>query len=174
MQLPRPRSEGRSGTDPVWLGLLLLLALVPIPFGSNRPWSWSAMSLWASLLLGAWAIIFLRGRRPLVWRRALVVPLGVAALLLGWIFASIWPGLAPPNPIWRMVSEQLNIRLPEIMAVSVDAALVALMRMLAYATIFWISLQYTRNRKRAEHLLIWISWTGLGFALYGLILGLWR
>lgn len=166
---PRPQSDDRSRLAPVWLGLLLLLALAPIPFGSNRPWSWSVLALWASTLLGAWATAVLLGRRPLVWRKALVVPLVIGALLLGWIIASIWPDVGPASPIWQMASERLAIGLPERTAISVDAVLVGLMRMLAYAAIFWISLQYSRNRRRAEDLLVWISWTGLVFALYGLI-----
>ncbi len=165
----RPSSDDRTGWDPVWTGLLLLLVLCPIPFGSNRPWAWSAMALWSSLLLGSWAILLLLGRRRLVWRRALIVPLALGTLVAGWILLSIWPNMGPPNPIWQMASERLGRPLPETMAVSVESVLVGLMRLLAYVSIFWTSLQYTRNRKRAEQLLVWVSWAGFAMALYGLI-----
>lgn len=153
----------------IWWSLLALLALAPIPFGANRPWAWSAASLWVFILLGAWAVAHGLGRQPLAWRRALVVPLSIMLLLLGWIIVSIIPGVGPPNPVWELASEQLGTVLPGRIALSVDAALVALMRLLAYLSIFWISLQYARDRDRAEALVAWLSWSGLVFALYGLV-----
>ena len=32
-------------------GLLTLVALAPLPFASNRPWSWSLLSLLVGMLL---------------------------------------------------------------------------------------------------------------------------
>lgn len=153
----------------IWWSMLLLLTLLPIPFGSYRPWAWSAMSLWAALLLAGWAISIGLGRRDLVWRPALVVPLILLGLVLLWIVVMTIPGWSAGHPIWQVASEQLGRQLPHRMAVSVDAALVALMRLLAYVAIFWLSLQYCRDPRRAETLLVCLSWTGLVLAIYGLI-----
>jgi hypothetical protein len=35
----------------VYWGLIMVLALAPLPFGANRPWSWSLLSLVVGLLL---------------------------------------------------------------------------------------------------------------------------
>lgn len=158
---------GRGG--PVWFGLLALLALAPIPFGSYRPWAWSALSLLASILLGGWAISAARGRMPLVWRRALLFPLVASILLVLWICLTIIPGVGPANPVWGMASEALGKPLDGTMALSTDAVLISLMRLLAYMSIFWLSLQYCRDPRRAGMLLEWISWTGLILAVYGLV-----
>lgn len=158
-----------AGQDWLWLATLALLALVPIPFGSNRPWAWSALALSSSLLLGIWGVLILLGRRRLVWRPALIFPAVAAGLLLVWILVSIVPGVGDPNPIWAMASEQLKVPLPGTLAISRSAVLTGLMKLLSYAIIFWLSLQYCRDARRAEQLLVWTSWTGLALALYGLI-----
>lgn len=165
----RTSSSGERSLTPGWVALLLLLALVPVPFGANRPWAWSLMGLWSALLLAGWAMSIAAGRRALVWRRALIVPLVSGGVLLGWILLSTVAGFGVPHPLWQLASEQLGRALPGRATLSVDATLVALMRLLAYASIFWLALQYARDRRRAEQLLRWISWTGLLLALYGLI-----
>ena len=44
---------------PYWI-LLITLALAPLPFGANRPWSWSLLSLVIGILLIGWALAALR------------------------------------------------------------------------------------------------------------------
>ncbi|KQX26173.1 hypothetical protein ASD39_02755 [Sphingomonas sp. Root50] len=149
--------------------MLLLLALLPIPFGGNRPWAWSAMVLWVSILLGGYALSTALGHQMLVWRRALTFPLVAICLLIAWILFTILPGTGFFHPVWQVASEAIGHPLPARMALSVDAALVGLMRLLAYMAIFWLSLQYCRDPKRADHMLVWISWTGFLIALYGLV-----
>lgn len=164
-----PPSPARDERTPViWPALLALLGLLPIAFGSNRPWAWSAMGLYVSILLAGWSVSLMLGRTRLVWRNPLFVPLFIGAALLAWIVLTVipWPNMA--TPIWQIASETLGRSLPGRVALSVDASLIALIRLLAYLSVFWLSLQYCRDPKRAEGLLIWVSWTGLAFALYGL------
>ncbi len=35
----------------VFYGLLILIAVAPLPFGSNRPWALSILSLWVGVLV---------------------------------------------------------------------------------------------------------------------------
>src|SRR3546814_5472368 len=58
---PVPVDPGRRAIAP----LLALLALSPLPFASNRPWSWSLLALAAGLVLMAWAWSVLRSGRPM-------------------------------------------------------------------------------------------------------------
>lgn len=154
---------------PIWWGVLLLLTLAPIPFGSNRPWAWSLLSLLSAMLLAVWAVAVARGSRTLVWRKALTVPVVIAFAIMGWVIVSILPETAGSAPIWDFASEQLGRPLTRRISISVDNSLVALMRLAGYIAIFWLSVQYCRNPRRAEHLLVLLSWSGLAFALYGLI-----
>jgi O-antigen ligase len=164
----KPLAERGAG-GLIWIGVLVLLALSPIPFGSNRPWAWSLMSLCASLLLAAWTVVVATGRRTIVWRKALAIPAVMMALVILWIIVTLIPGVGPVNPVWQLASEQMGQPLRQQTALSVDAALVALMRLLAYISVFWLSLQFCRNRDRAEALLAWVSWSGLAIAVYGLV-----
>lgn len=72
----------------LFIGLLLFLFWIPIPFGSNRPWSWSLLELWAFLLFGLWLSSGLAQRH---WPRLrsylpLVLPLiAVFCLLQLWL-----------------------------------------------------------------------------------------
>jgi O-antigen ligase len=167
--MTRATGETGSSRSIVWWGLLLLLALVALPLGANRPWAWSAMALWVALLLGGWAVALARGRTELLWRGALWPPALMVALVVGWIIASTIPGIGPANPVWQIASDQFGRSLPARVTISPDATLVALMRLLAYLSVFWLSLQYCRDRDRAEALIRWMCWIGLAYALYGLI-----
>ena len=55
----------------VFIGFLVTLALAPLPFASNRPWSWSLLSMIVGLLMVAWAIGALRDKNMVAigWRR---------------------------------------------------------------------------------------------------------
>jgi O-antigen ligase len=126
------------------------------------------MALLTAMLLGAWAISAALGRQALVWRAALVVPLIATLLVIGWVLMTVVAGVGEPHPIWQIASDARGAPLAGRIALSADAALVGLMRLLAYAGIFWITLQYCRDAARAEQLLAWISWAGLVLAVYGL------
>lgn len=164
-------SDTKDKTPPagvIWPLLLLLISVAPLPFGSNRPWAWSLLSLLVALLLGGWAAALLSGRRALVWRPALIVPVAAAVVLTGWIGFSIIPSTDLANPVWQMASETMRRPLPFHLALSVDAALTAWMRLATYAAIFWLSVQYCRESSKAQMLLVCGAWAGLAFAVYGL------
>ncbi|MBT3170322.1 MAG: hypothetical protein HN333_02690, partial [Rhodospirillaceae bacterium] len=50
--------------------LLIVLALAPLPFGANRPWSWSLLSLVIGILLILWVLTALRdpGKVRAAWQ----------------------------------------------------------------------------------------------------------
>lgn len=154
---------------PLWWAVMALLLLAPIPFGSNRPWAWSLLSLLASVVLASWGVAVIVGRRKLVWNRRLIVPVVIAFAVMAWVIFSVLPGMAGSAPIWEFASEQLGKPLPRRISIGVDGSLIALMRLAAYLAVFWLAVQYCRNSRRAENLLIVFTWSGFAFALYGLI-----
>lgn len=156
----------RSGV--AWWCLLVLLALTPLPFGSYRPWAWSLMSCIAGLSMIFWLRDFLSDRLPLFWRPALTVPLALVLLVLLWVILSLLPFGIAPHPLWHMTSDLLGRPLHATITVSAEATLVSLMRLSSYAAIFWVALQYGRDRRRAYQALVWIAWAGLAYAIYGL------
>ena len=92
-------------------GAVLALALIwaPLPYGSNRPWSWSLLATAVGLALAlagaAWVTGTARRRLPMivwpamactgaVWIWAWVQTLPVASL-------PSWAAWAVPHPFWR-------------------------------------------------------------------------
>ncbi|MDP7641658.1 MAG: O-antigen ligase domain-containing protein, partial [Alphaproteobacteria bacterium] len=87
---------------PYWI-LLITLALAPLPFGANRPWSWSLLSLVIGILLIGWALAALRdpGRVRSAWRHHWIATC-LFLLLMVWagVQAVTWTPQAWHHPLW--------------------------------------------------------------------------
>ncbi len=44
----------------IYFGFLTLIAWLPLPFGSNRPWAKSILEVWVCSLMLLWLIAFMR------------------------------------------------------------------------------------------------------------------
>ncbi len=49
-------------TSGLFVAFLILLVWLPIPLGSNRPWSWALMEVWVYLIAAVWLFKYARGR----------------------------------------------------------------------------------------------------------------
>lgn len=154
-----------------WL-VLGTVALAPLPFGSNRPWSWSLLATVAGVLLVAWAIAHLRSstRLPVAPRRVALPALLFASTCL-FAFVQTLPILPASiaHPLWsfnaaiRPSSDFLPISL------SPKETLTALLRLLSYGFVFWLVLQGSREPRRADEAIGAIGIvTGL-YSAYGVI-----
>ena len=56
------RPNGKGNTSGLFAAFLILLVWLPIPLGSNRPWSWALMEVWVYLMAAVWLIKYARGR----------------------------------------------------------------------------------------------------------------
>ena len=164
------REVRRSARWP-WILLLLLVVLLPLGLGGNRPWAWSVAGLVASALLLAWGALVAVDRAPFAWRPALIGPAVLFAIVTLWLVVQTWApvpeGLA--NPIWQMASEALGRGLPGRISADPEGGQVGLIHLLTNATVFWLALQYGRDRDRAERLLEWIVLASLAYAIYGIV-----
>lgn len=157
----------------VFVGLLTVVVLAPLPFASNRPWSWTALSLAVGLLLVLWSLAAWRdhGAIAVSWRR--IWPLVVMfAAVIAWIAvqASPWTPAAWHHPLWAEASAALGVPLDGAISIDPEMTLVALMRLLAYAGVFWLALQLGRDEKRARMVLWTVAWTGVAYSVYGLVI----
>ena len=50
------------GSRGLFTALLILLVWLPIPLGSNHPWSWALMEVWVYLIAAVWLLKYARGR----------------------------------------------------------------------------------------------------------------
>jgi len=162
-------SPGRRANSFIFYALLLLIVLVPIPNGSNRPWSWSLCGLVISVLSLAWVVTALWDQRNV----SLSLPPLIISLFL---FPCLWVLLQVSHflpeawfhPLWGLAAEVLDAPPPGI-SLTPDMSLTALMRLISYALVFFLVFQFCRNPHRAHTTLKWLAVAGILYALYGLV-----
>jgi len=72
------------------------------------------------------------------------------------------------TPLWQRASEVLGISIAGSVSINTESTLTALMGLLTYAGIFWLSLQYCRKSENASLAVRTIILSGFFYALYGL------
>ena len=151
---------------------LVIVIVAPLPFGANRPWSWSLLSL----LLGAVTLLWVastvldRGRIAVPIKRCWPF-LALFGLVVLWSLLQS-SGLAPSgwhHPLWTQAAEALGEPLNSSISVNPGATREAVMRLLGYGAVFWLALQFGRNIYRARQLLWAVAGSAVLYALYGLI-----
>ena len=154
----------------IFYALLLLIVLAPIPFGSNRPWSWSLCALITSVLTLAWAINACWNKQKISLS---LTPMVIVLFLIPCTWAFLQASTLLPeswtHPLWPMTAAVLGESVTPTISLAPDNTITAVMRLLSYGLIFFLTFQYCRNRNRAETTLKWIAVAGVVYALYGLI-----
>ena len=149
--------------------LMLLVALSPLPLGSNREWSWSLCALIAAVLTLLWVIANVRPAAKRVPQLNLTVVI-LFAVACGWIILQqvIWVPAGWQHPLWLMAGDALGIELPGRVSLSADDGWTALMRLLSYALVFGLTFHLTRDRLRARTAFGWLSLAGLAYTVFAL------
>ncbi len=93
----------------LFIGLMLLAVLSPLPLGSNREWSWSLCALVAALLSLGWVAANL-GKRGQVSRFPHPAITGLFLLASAWALVQIAPCVpeAWKHPLWAMTGGTLD------------------------------------------------------------------
>ena len=159
-----------------WI-LVVLLAVVPLPLGSNRPWSWSLASMLLGLLALTLSVAATHDRKrlseaarqsPMTWR--LWCALAGFLLTAFWAFLQSLPlGIdALVHPTWHLLA---TIGEPRPGLIGLDAADTrdAAMRFLAYGAAFWVAWWTARDRAIARRLLSAVVVIATCYAAYGLV-----
>ncbi|MEQ9590700.1 MAG: O-antigen ligase family protein [Parvibaculaceae bacterium] len=152
--------------------LIAIVAVAPLPLGSNRPLAWSLLSLEVGILLICWAIHHMwTGQTLPVKIRYIRVPLFLFALTCVWVLVQLIPnipfGLAHPG--WQEVNIFFGSDVPGRITIDPDQTVTGLLRWLAYAGVFWLSLHLGRERAAAKTALTAFTVIAAAYALYGLI-----
>lgn len=157
-----------------YAGLLLLVLLAPLPLGSNREWSWSLAAVVAAALALLWVLSRLRPAAPgnRSWGNGRLHPLIslLFALACAWVIvqAATWSPAAWQHPLWPLTGEILGQNLPGRISLAAEDSWTALLRLLSYALVFFLALQFGAERKRAQAAFGWLSLAGLAYGLFGL------
>lgn len=148
-----------------WLALWTTL-LSALLLGANRPVSWLALAAIALVLFAVQAGLDLFDRdAPGRWRQ--ILPVAILYLgVIGW--AMIQAGLAPvtawTHPAWA----EIGIA-PGAISVDPGATWQGVLRLLAYAALFWIAAQGGRPEIRARRFVATVALWSVALALYGLV-----
>lgn len=158
---------------PFWFwGFLILLFLLPLPFGGNRPWASDLFAVLSGLLL--LAMLWQRREAP-AWTgnppraRLLASAIGLSLVVL-WALAQTasWTPALWHHPIWEEVATILG-PLKSSISIAPDLLPEALARLLGYVAFFILALHAGREKEQARLILRTIAGAGICYALYGLL-----
>lgn len=162
----------------IYIGFLLLIAWLPLPLGSNRPWAWAIMEVWTYLLAICWLTeyMFHRVRRTSSFIAARVVII-ILFLWLLWVLLQFIP---LPIFIVELISPRaasLYALSPETsnwitLSVDPNATRVAWLKSLAYVIIFCLTLLLLNRRRRVRQLANVLILSAVFQAVYGSLMTL--
>ena len=154
----------------LFIALLLLVLLAPIPLGSNRDWSWSLCALLSGALGMAWVMLQLATRRkPFSQLPPLIPLLFLAALAWAWLQTTGFLPAAWSHPVWALSGEVTNRAFSGSVSLAPQDSYTALMRLAAYGLVFFLSFQLARDRILARRALWWIFAFAVVYSVYGLL-----
>lgn len=177
----------RAETSFRWLetalfgGFVLLLLWIPIPLGSNRPWAWAILEVGAYALTAAWLLLWAFGRvQP---PAALVKAWPAGVLLALWLAEQAFhvvpmprSGIAllsPESARMYALTDAIGI-VRETMTISVDAyaSKQSLLKTLAYACCFFLTLALVNRRSRVVLLARALVYGAVAHSVYAVLMHL--
>lgn len=175
------RTAGRWLDTGVFCGVLLLLLLLPLPFGSHRPWAEYGFAFAAFTLWSLWCLaLALSNRPPAHLDRGLAVMWLLWLLWLAWVYAQTlpwpasWVAMGSPHRLEQAqdLARFLSTPMPPTLRPSLDASLGRSQALLsaAYAALFLLTVVGLSERRRFRWLLWTLILSGLAQALYGSVM----
>lgn len=168
---PQPSSAGRLESKgrprAVLYALMALLALAPLPLGSDRPLPLAAIIFITGVLLCLWAVQAALDARVMTirWRRIRPWALGAGALFVWlWLQAGGLTPAAWDHPLWRLAPGSSGA-----IALAPDEARTQLLFLMSVAGVFWLSAYSARRPEGSRVLLYGIVIAGTAYACYGLV-----
>lgn len=145
--------------------LLVLFALVPLPFASARPFLWTIWAVYAGLVATIFFAWHLRSSTPL---RVTLRHHPVPASLLSLSFVMLLVQLVPLGTVPIMADGAQVLAAPQI-SVAPGQTVLMLLRQLTYALVGVLVMQLAISDKRRPVLLHGLIAITLAYAAYGLI-----
>lgn len=163
-------------TEPVeetlfWL-LIGGLAWVPFWYGSNDWLAWGINAMIFPGLAAAYELsLLIRGKGHAIAIGYLAVPAALFAVVLVWIgFQTMtWVPSSLVHPIWHMAGDALGHPIAASISVNRDLTLIATIRLVTAASVFWLAIQLCRRNSRADRLVDAIGAIVAVYSVYGLV-----
>jgi hypothetical protein len=148
------------------------LSWVPFWNGSNELIAWGINAILFPAVAAIYEVtLLIRGLSHPIAVRRILLPAGLFAAAALWTFFQTfaWTHSAIAHPIWEMAADALRRPTEGSISVNPDLTLLALLRLITGAAVFWTALQLCRNRFRAALLVKSLAAIGCAYASYGLI-----
>lgn len=169
------RTAVRKEMPGLFWAIVALVVLLPAPLGGIYQWSWGLMSSVVGIVLALWSGRVALGMQDAGFGMRKVWLLEVTfGLVIIWILlqtVSFTPA-AWHHPLWSTTADVLGDVAYSAISLNPSDTLSGLVRLLAYAGIFWIALQYCRRAPRARQALLAVVYSGLAYAVYGIAIHL--
>jgi O-antigen ligase len=154
-----------------WL-LVAGLAWAPLWYGGNDLIAWGINAILFPGLAALYeASLLIRGQGHPIGVRYVAVPAAFFAGAVLWIGVQTvaWGNGPFVHPVWGMAAEALGAPVAGSISVNRDLTMLALVRLITAASVFWIALQLCRNAARARHLIASIAAIACLYAAYGFV-----
>lgn len=145
--------------------LLVLVALSPVPLGSNRPVFWALSGALIALAGMVYFAALLIKRLPL---RTPLTRYLWPVLLFGIFVVCLMVQIVPVGPITFTSHSGFEIT-SNTLSLAPGQTVLMLLRQLGYGLFFFLMLQVSSNEKRAERMLVALLFIGTAHALIGLM-----
>jgi putative inorganic carbon (hco3(-)) transporter len=163
----------------IFIGFLILIAWVPLPFGSKYAWAWPLLEIWVYVLSSAWLLALICNKvnftGPFLKARPVIF---IFILWLLWILFQITPLPAGWVSVLSPQAAALYAGTPTAphdwltLSVDVFATKQGLLKSLAYVLVFCLALLLVRSRRRVRLFAYVLILSGLFQAVYGSLMTL--
>jgi O-antigen ligase len=170
-----PKAVANASALAATFCLIGILAWVQFPVASNRPWSWSLLTLLVAMTWLVWIPFASIGFRPQpLAHRRIAIPAALLVLVVAWsaLQAMSWMPKAWHNAIWQTLAQGAGISSPGAISMNPFATLTETMKLATYLSFGGMvySLALDHNGARRFHAAIAI--VGVLYALYGFALSI--
>lgn len=152
--------------------LVLIIALAPIPVGSNRPAYWAIIAVFVGLLGAVYVISLLRIGAPFRVKLSNMRTESIlfCVFIAYMIFTALPLGFAtilPEVPNIDLINDPTGSLLSSI-SIAPGQTILAALKIATYGLVFLIGIQVAINPDRAHAIVVWIAIIGTVYALVGL------
>ena len=167
--VPSHERSKRRRNNTLYRVLLVIVALAPLPLGSNRPFFWAIWGGVIGLLAVLYATRQLQTRASL---RSTLLDISAQAwlflILCLYLVVQVLP-IAGLIGVDTVVANALGEVTSSTISVAPSATLLMLLRMVTYGVFFYLVLQVTRSDNRRARLFDALLWIVTGHAIIGLV-----
>ena len=156
------------------VGLMIVVALAPLPLGSNRDWGWSPLAAVTGALLILQATSATHSSaRDFAFFKELLVPAVLVGAVIAWILmqAMGWTPGSWGNPIREASRASLTPDFSISVALEREQALISLLRLLMYVGVFVVAADVCAATRTARKVFAVIVCSAVTYTLYAMIAG---